>query len=139
MKPERQIIIVLGIIFNSRNQILIHQRFDPQIPDAHLKWDIPGGKNESGETLEQTLLREVKEETSLDVVIEEPFGKTVSKLWEHEEYWQHTLLHCFRCRYISGKPSSSETKVQNLRWIELSEIPKYDFLPTTKEFLLLLD
>src|SRR3989344_3979737 len=65
---HKQIIAALGIIINDEGQFLITLRNDPDNPRAHHKWEIPGGGVEDGETFEQAVIREVKEE--IGVVIE---------------------------------------------------------------------
>lgn len=50
-----------AIIINDKNQILLQRRVDND------KWGLPGGCQEIGETFEETVIREVKEETNLDV------------------------------------------------------------------------
>lgn len=44
-------LIVLGLIKNDKNEFLLSQRYNPDILDAHLRWDLPGGTNEFGESL----------------------------------------------------------------------------------------
>ncbi len=48
-------LVVLGLIKNDKNQYLLSQRYDLDVPEAHLKWDLVGGTNEFGEDLEETL------------------------------------------------------------------------------------
>ena len=62
-------LVVLGLIKNDKNEYLLSQRYDLDVPEAHLKWDLVGGTNEFGEDLEETLYREVFEETGLKVKI----------------------------------------------------------------------
>ncbi len=66
---KKQYPIVIALIVNDQNQILIARRNDPELPDAHDKWELVGGKIEYEETPEQAVVREVKEETGLEVEI----------------------------------------------------------------------
>jgi 8-oxo-dGTP diphosphatase len=60
-------------------------------------WEFPGGKLEAGETPEQALLREIKEE--LDIRIE--VGKLVDTI-EYDYPQFHLTLHCFFCTILEG-------------------------------------
>ena len=57
---------VAGVIWNEAGQVLLIRRANP--PRAG-QWSLPGGKVERGETLHQALLREIREETGLEVEI----------------------------------------------------------------------
>ena len=128
-------LIVLGLIKNNNNEFLLSQRYDPDILDAHLRWDLPGGTNEFGESLEDTLKREILEETGLEVEIEEMLPKSVSRKWKHKDYSIHVIVFCYYCRYIKGKIHLNDHKINDLKWVTKNDFQNYDFLPTTKAFL----
>ena len=132
---KKQKIVVLGIIENDSGNILIAQRSDPKIPEAHLKWDVPGGTNEFGESLEETLEREILEETGLKVEINEFMPKYSSVSWKHEEYDLHNLVFCYSCKLIGGTLGFDDPKINDLKWIDPCELQNFDFLPTTRDFI----
>ncbi len=43
---QKSKLVVLGLIKNKENKFLLSQRYDPDIPEAHLKWDLPWWTNE---------------------------------------------------------------------------------------------
>ncbi len=131
-----QKIVVLGIIENEKWEILITQRLDPKISNAHMKWDIPWWKNEFGESLEDTLTREIYEETWLNIEITQFLPKSLSKFWEHEEYHQHTLLFCYICKLTGWDLHLNDPKIQDIKWINpKSDLYEFDFLETTFDFI----
>ncbi len=135
---QKSKLIVIGLIKNENNEFLISERLDPDVPDAHLKWDIPGGTNEFGESLEETLDREIIEETGLNIKILKLIPKSVSKMWKHKDYDMHAIVFCYECLYLNGDIKLNDPKINNLKWASLSELTKYDFLPTTKYFIEML-
>lgn len=128
-------VVVLGFVVNNKKQLLVTQRFEPHIPEAHLKWDVAGGTNEFGESLEQTLHREVKEETGLTIKVLSMVPHSISRTWKHRDYLQHIIVFGFLCRAIKGTIQTNDPKVVSARWTTLSEMKKLDLLPTTKSFL----
>ncbi|MFA7204560.1 MAG: NUDIX domain-containing protein [Candidatus Caldatribacteriota bacterium] len=128
-------LIVLGLIKNDKNQFLLSQRYDPDILDAHLRWDLPGGTNEFGESLEDTLKREILEETGLEVKVLEMLPKSISRKWKHTDYSIHVVVFCYHCIYINGKTHLNDHKINDLKWVNKDDFENYDFLPTTKAFI----
>lgn len=86
-------------------------------------WALPGGRVESGETVEQTIVREVKEETGLDVAV-------VSKIGEyHEQGVQDGAEYdyypaCFLVNVIGGEIKKQENEIEKIKLFSLNEIPK---------------
>lgn len=131
-----QKIVVLGIIENDKWEILITQRLDPKIKDAHLKWDVPWWKNEFGESLEETLIRETKEETWLNIKVVKFLPKVISKFWKHQDYDQHTLLFCYVCNFVDWTIHLNDPKIHDIKRINpKSDLNNFDFLDTTFDFI----
>ena len=113
---------------------MLSQRFDPKIKDAHLKWEMPGGTNEFGESPKDTLKREVLEETGLNVEVLDLLPECESRRWEHEDYHLHSLVMCYKCRLINGELNTSDPKIKDLRWVHPSKVYDFDLLPSAKTF-----
>lgn len=68
---KQRIIIASGLVLNDKGEILIAKRVNTaDIPDSNDRWDFVGGKIEWGELPEEAVIREVKEESGLDVEID---------------------------------------------------------------------
>jgi mutator protein MutT len=85
-------------------------------------WEFPGGKCEEGETLEQCLARELREELNIT-------ARPVMKLPPIEHDYPHlqVRLHPFICEHESGEPQLIEC--QQTRWIDPPELLDHEFPP----------
>ncbi|MDH4330918.1 MAG: NUDIX domain-containing protein [Candidatus Moranbacteria bacterium] len=128
-------LIVLGLVENERGEFLLSQRNDPDVPEAHLKWDFLGGKNEFGESLEKTLEREIFEEAGLRVRVGDMFPKSISRVWDHTLFDLHVVVFCHHCKLVSGETHLNDPKIYDLKWVKKEELADYDFLPTTQFFV----
>lgn len=128
-------LVVLGLIKNDKNQYLLSQRYDLDVLEAHLKWDLVGGTNEFGEDLAETLYREVFEETGLKVKILNLLPKSTSRHWNHTKLNIHAIVLCYHCEMISGTLCLNDPKINDLKWVNKENLKNYDFLPTTKPFI----
>lgn len=106
---------------------MLSQRYDPDILDAHLRWDLPGGTNEFGESLPETLKREILEETGLEVEVLEMLSKSVSRKWNHKDYSIHVVVVCYYCRYVDGELNLNDHKINDLRWVKKDDFKNYVF------------
>jgi ADP-ribose pyrophosphatase YjhB (NUDIX family) len=94
-----------AIVTNERGQILLHRRSDNQL------WALPGGTMEIGESIGQTVMREVEEETGLQVEPELIVGiysnpKHVVEFADGEVRQEFSI--CFTCHIVGGEPRTSE-------------------------------
>lgn len=93
-----------------------------------LLWEFVGGKVEPGETKEQALVRECREELDIAVSVGEAFAEVV-----HEYPDIIVQLTLFNARIVEGVPQKLEHN--DIRWISSSEISQYDFCPADEEIL----
>ena len=96
-----------------------------------LLWEFVGGKTEPGETLEEALIRECREELDITVSVGDIFTQVV-----HEYPDILIRLTLFHCTIAQGIPSLLEH--HDLKWILPEEIPNFDFCPADKDILALI-
>lgn len=93
-----------------------------------LLWEFVGGKLEPGETGEQALIRECREELGVELSVGSLFMELVH---EYPDLTVHLSL--FNASISQGTPQKLEHN--DIRWITPAEIPQYDFCPADEEIL----
>lgn len=86
------------------------------------QWEFPGGKVEPGETSQQALIREIKEE--LDATIE--VGEQIGTI-EYDYPSFHLSMDCFWCQVVSGELRLKEDEAA--RWLEKDHMQEVNWLP----------
>ena len=82
-------------------------------------WDFPKGHVEEGETEEQTAIREVKEETNIDVEINSKYRYLNNYIIEDKQIEKDVIL--FVAKPISLEIKAQEEEVSNVKWIDIKE------------------
>lgn len=120
-KPHK--VIGVGIIEAEDGKLLIALR--PE--DAMLGglWEFPGGKQEKGETIQQTVERELLEELGVEVHAFKEF-MTLKHTYSHFSI----TMHAWFCTHISGTPKAKSS--QEIRWVKRSELEEYPFPKANK-------
>ena len=93
-----------------------------------LLWEFVGGKVEPGETREEALIRECKEELDVTVAVEDVFMEVTH---EYPDLTVHLTL--FNTKIAEGVPKKLEHN--DIRWLTVDEIDGYPFCPADEEIL----
>lgn len=112
---------VVGAVVVEGGKVLAAKRGASKYEYVAHKYEFVGGKIESGESAEQALVREVKEELCADIRILRPF------LTLDHEYPDFTItLHTFLCEFLSA---FRNTEHEALLWLPLSELNAEEWAP----------
>ena len=124
---DKRIIEVVGAIIRDGDRYLVGQRAANKAQGG--LWEFMGGKIEPGETPEQALARECREELALEIEDEHIIDSVV------HEYPEKTI----RLTLISCSPKSGSVpkalEHQQIRWVTRSEMDALDFAPADRELI----
>lgn len=117
---KKQIKVVGAVTVNGEGDILCALRSaEMSLPNL---WEFPGGKIEQGETPEQSLMREIKEELGCTVQVQEMIEDVV-----HEYPAVIVQLLTYRTKIIEGTPQAKEHA--ELKWVSPSELERLEWAP----------
>jgi mutator protein MutT len=113
----KSIEVSAALIFHN-GELLITQRH----AGAHLGglWEFPGGKREAGETFEECLVREIREELGVEIFVDELFEEV-----RHDYPEKSVHLKFFLCRLISGEPQALDCAA--VKWIDQAGLAEHKF------------
>ena len=117
-KNVKTIRVVAAVITNE-NKIFATQRGYGEFKDG---WEFPGGKIEAGETAQEALVREIKEELDANIAV----GELIDTI-EFDYPAFHLSMDCFFCELIGGSLELREHEAA--RWLSKSELDSVDWLP----------
>ena len=116
-KPENCIEVSAALIFRA-GKLLVTQRH----AHSHLGglWEFPGGKREPGETFEQCLVREIREELGVDIAVGELFEEVAHTYPEKSVH-----LKFFICKLLAGEPQPLDCAA--VKWAGRAELANFQF------------
>lgn len=122
----KQVLEVSAAIIRKNEKFLICQR--PKDKSQGLLWEFPGGKLEPGETGEQAVIRECREELGVTLQVDNFFMDVT------HEYPDRTVhLSVYNCSLTDGEPVRLEHN--DMRWITASELGEFEFCPADIEII----
>lgn len=116
---------VVAAIIRKGDKIFATQRGYGDFKDW---WEFPGGKMEAGETPEEALVREIKEELSTDISVDK-FLYTVD--YDYPQF--HLTMHCYMCSLLCDALHLNEHEAA--KWLSREEIHSVNWLPADEILL----
>ena len=108
------------------SEILLVHRRSPRL------WALPKGTPDSGETILETALREVREETGIVVEAEAPLGP-ITYFFVRDRTRFHKTVHFFLMRPVGGSTDEHDHEFDEVRWFQLEEALQIMTYPTERE------
>lgn len=125
--PMKTINVAAAVIIDD-NRIFATQRGYGQWKDW---WEFPGGKIESGESPEEALRREIREELATEIIV----GDLLTTVeYDYPDF--HLSMQCFLCKTASGNLTLLEH--EDARWLTKVELDSVNWLPADKNVIALL-
>jgi 8-oxo-dGTP diphosphatase len=124
--PDRPIVSVGAVVIDGDRVLLVKRGQEP-LKGA---WSLPGGVVEIGETLHAALIREVREETGLDVevgAVVEVFDRVSRDADERVEY--HYVIVDYVCR-VAGGSLACASDAEDARWVSRGDLAQYNLTAT---------
>lgn len=126
--------VAVGVItrldYEDQREFFLTKRAD----DVHQggKWEFPGGKVDAGESIAQTLARELKEEVAIDVLSCQPLTVIT-----HDYGDKRVSLEVFVVEHFLNEPKAQEGQLEG--WFSLSALKTLDFPAANQAIISLLD
>jgi len=128
--PKKPVVGVGAVILDGDKILLEKRKNEP----SKGKWSVPGGLVELGESVEQAVIREVKEETGLEVY--EPRLVDVVNyvsLGEKGAVIYHYVIVDYLVTVKSGNPKAA-SDAEALKWVPFNEVEEYDLTESFRQF-----
>ena len=125
---RKRIHVAAAVIFDEQGRIFATQRGYGAWKDY---WEFPGGKTEPGETPEEALRREIREELDSEILVEE---KLISVEYDYPEF--HLSMDCFKARVLRGGLVLKEHEAA--KWLRREELGSVNWLPADKSIIAML-
>ena len=117
--------IIIRTLDDGTKKVFSTQRGYGEFKDG---WEFPGGKVEPGETPQQALAREIKEELDTEISV----GDYVDTI-EYDYPNFHLSMKCYQCSVLSGKLTLLEH--ENAKWLAADELESVEWLPADVSIL----
>ncbi|WP_433457757.1 NUDIX hydrolase [Micromonospora sp. CA-248212] len=127
-KPNRIVVAVTVFVQDRQGRVLLIQRTDNGL------WALPGGAQDFGESIAETVVRETREETGIEVEVTELVGiysdpRHLVEYSDGEVRQQFSI--CFRARYLSGDPTTSDES-SSVVWVARDQLDRLSMHPSMR-------
>ena len=127
----KQPVVGVGAVIVCDGKLLLEKRKNEP---GKGKWSIPGGLVELGESVEQTVVREVEEETGLEVEKPEHIDVVDNIIRDESSRVKYHFVIIDYFMKLKGGTLKAASDAEELKWVPLSDVEKYDLTKTFREF-----
>lgn len=120
--PPRPLEVAAAILVAAGKVLIARRRPDAAQPGL---WEFPGGKLEAGESPQECLRRELREELAIEIGVEELLADGI-----HRRPGGAIRLRAYRARLLAGLPRPLEHA--EIAWVAPAELARYEFLPADR-------
>lgn len=110
----KQVRVVAGVVIKQDGKYLLIQENHPD-PKVYGLWNFPAGRVEKGDTIEETAIKEAKEESGYDV-------KLVRKIDIFHENTEVPVKHAFEAKIVGGELKWPKEEILDAKWFSLEEL-----------------
>ena len=127
--PPARPVVGVGAVIVHEGRVVLIRRGKPPLKG---RWIVPGGTVEWGETLEEALVREVREETGLEVRPREVVAVLDRIDRQAAGVESHFVIVDYLCEWLSGTPQAA-SDAEAVALVEVGDLPGYDLPPKALE------
>ena len=116
---------VVAAVIRDGNRVFATQRGYGEYKDG---WEFPGGKVEAGESPQEALRREIREELDTEITVGEELAAVD---WEYPQF--HLSMRCFWCEILEATPVLKEHEAA--RWLDAESLDSVAWLPADRSVI----
>jgi len=135
---EKGPVLVVAACIVRDEFVLLARRNQPTLEEAHLKWELPGGKVKIGEAPQEALKREIREELRTDINVVRLLPHLQTNIYHRNDgSVGHFVVLAFESVLAKGatKPKPSDESVKQFEWMRRDQLMDLPLLPGTARFV----
>lgn len=114
-KEVVKVYVVAGVVLKQDGKYLLVQENWPENKEVHGTWNLPAGRVDVGDSIEQTAVKEAKEESGFDVEL-------IKKLGIYQNTASEAVKHVFEAKIVGGELKWPEEEILDAKWLTFEEI-----------------
>ena len=130
--------VVIGVVRNSEGHFLLGKRHQPEIPEINGKWNLLGGKVDFGERPEEAIVREIREESGLEVTVVRLLPIIATRYRTRTDGTKLQIVGiCFECSAANSTlpEKDADEGVVELTFVPHHQLDSYDLVEGERDII----